>query len=122
MKKYSHIILLSVLISCATTKPPIGERPIPIPYVPYIVTWKCKPYEYGVISYKLQKSTNNKSWTTVTTIPPKNLPDSNIYTYTLPKTSTANYWRIYITMKKPPKIKQTDYITDSKYLPNTNAQ
>lgn len=115
MRKYA-IILLG-LISCKTTQPTqpvIAVRPVVT--TPYVATWVCK-HENFVISYKLQKNKTNGTagWTTIATFTPKN-KDSAVYTFTLPKTGIANYYRVSATMKKG------TYTTLSIFLSNTNLK
>lgn len=110
-------LLLIILISCKTVKPVIIDEARPSATNAYMTYWKSKGHEYGVVNYKIQRSRNNKTWTTLSTIPPKFLPDSNTYIFTLPKTSLSNYYRLIATM-----LNNKTFTLDTKYLSNTNAK
>lgn len=112
MKIYKYILLVLILISCTATKN-AEDRPDANP-TNYVVQWKSKGHEYGTVNYKIQRSRNNVSWSTLITVSPKFFPDSNIYTYTLPRTALSNYYRIIANM-----IKGAPFTLDTKYLPNT---
>ena len=82
-------------------------------YVPYVFTWKTGN-EFGVVNYKIQKSSNNKNWSTIGgAILPSLRPDSNIYQVNLPNTKIAYYYRLYITMVNG------SYNSDPVYLKTT---
>lgn len=116
MIKYISILL--IFFSCKTVQPIVNNAARSnIVAIPYVVTWVCKNEKF-VLNYKLQKNkTNNKSgWTTIGTVLPKNLPDSNKYTYILPKTSIANYYRVIANCTKG------TFNTTSIYLLNTTIK
>lgn len=114
-----RIVILLILISCKTTKQSETEilsRSTPVIAVPYVIKWIAKN-ETFVVSYRIQKSKNNKNWTTIgEAIKPVLTQDSSVYNITLPKTSIANYYRVLATMKKG------TFNTLSIYLINTNSK
>lgn len=114
-----YAIIFLILVSCKTAKPVVtnSARSNVVASVPYTATWICKN-EMFVVNYKLQKNkTNGKSgWVTIATFLPKNLLDSSKYTYALPKTSIANYYRVLANC-----VKGT-YTTLSIFLSNTNLK
>ena len=65
----------------------------PPTYVPYVIYFKTNA-EIGVVSYKIQRSTNNKTWSQIG-LPflPIQQRDSNWYQVILPNTKTAYYYR-----------------------------
>lgn len=131
MRKYLlHIGMLMFFMSCMASKPPVVVDPEPRPPIAlpkkYIVTWKSVGGEQGVVSYQVQKSKNNRSWTAIKPVVlPRFQNDSNVYHFLLPTTSVANYYKITATVKiKTQKgFKDTVYTAaPTRYLPNTNAK
>ena len=116
MIRLSIILFLAVLISCKsssviTTDDAAAKLNV---YNPLYLKLSCVSREPGVVSYTWQKSKNNRSWTTLTTMLPKLSPDSNIYYYQMPKTSVAWYYRVIANMKG-----KTPYTTASQYVKST---
>lgn len=128
-----RIVILLILYSCSaskTSKPMdnTSARPSVIVYTPYVATWICEN-ETFVQSYKLQKNRTQSvtGWSTIgQPILPKKLPNKNIYTLQLPKTSISNYYRVlatayvYDTIKK--KVVTGTFPTLSIFLSNTNLK
>lgn len=127
--KICAIILLG-LISCKTaqpTQPVVAGRGV-VATKPYVATWVCEN-ESWVQNYKLQKNKSNNAsgWTTIgIPIVPKYNTQKNTYTYTLPKTSIPNYYRVIATgtlydyIKK--KLVTVVFPTLSIFLSNTNLK
>lgn len=106
-------MILVSFVSCNVTKPPVNP-PDDVTAKVHTAIWKSKGNEYGVVSYTLQKSrTGKSSWADIISIPPKHLPDSNIYQYKIPKTVLSNYYRVYITMTKGTYTSKTQYLSNS---------
>lgn len=106
--RYVIIIILSLLIySCKTTKPPVPPVLRP-PVIDYVIRWKSNG-EMGVVNYMVQRSPTKSRWSTLATIMPRYLADSNWYSFTLPTTKTAYFYRILANMNKK-KTYQTNPI------------
>lgn len=110
------ILFLAVLISCKsssviTTDSAAAKLSV---YSPLYLKLSCVSREPGVVSYTWQRSKNNRSWNTLTSMQPKFAPDSNIYYYQMSKTNVAWYYRVVANMKG-----QTPYTTASQYIKST---
>lgn len=96
------ILFYSALSSCAQFGRVKATQPFA--YIPTIGR------ELGTVSYKVQQSTNNHNWTTITQILPRYLPDSNLYIIQLPNPTTSRYYRIIAVMQSSQYIGSTIYI------------
>lgn len=106
-------VILLILLSCKATQPTaIFQLRSSLTYTPYSINWVSKN-ELFVLNYKVQKSKNNKNWVTVATISPKSMSDSNVYSYSLQKTSVAYYYKVLANCTKG------TFNTASFFLANT---
>lgn len=104
------VIILSLLFSSCNAQRLSGRNSAG--YVPYTFNWKSNS-EFGVVSYKVQRSSNNRNWSTLTNILPKFKPDSNVYLINLPNTRSGYYYRIVAVMHS------SNYTANSIYLKTT---
>lgn len=105
--KITSIILTILFFSCSTTKPPppVYTTSASVTVQNNTATWITKN-EMFVTNYFVQQYIN-KNWVNIATIPPKNLQDSNVYKFILPK---YNYY--YRIMAATPK---KSYYTNYKF-------
>lgn len=105
--------ILLILLSCKAIQPSaIFQLRSSISYTPYKINWVSKN-ELFVINYRAQRSKNNKTWSTIATILPKSMSDSNAYSYPLAKTSASYYYRVLANCTKG------TFNTPSFFLTNT---
>lgn len=81
------------LISCKTSQIIVDDAKTSATYIPYSINFSAKNERF-VSSYKLMRSTNNRTWTTIATFAPKNSPDSSIYSFQLAKSTIGYFYRV----------------------------
>lgn len=116
----SLLILSIFFLSCKTLQlpfKPVSQKPSTTVY-PYIFKWVSVAYEPGVVSYKIQQSSDGRNWGTLNngTVFPKHLPDSNVYNFTLPTPRTSKFYRVNSQMVKQKGVNQTYYLSKSIYV------
>lgn len=108
-----------ILMSCMAVKPPVivDARPT-VTYIPYTIKWVLKGSEANILDYKVQRSTNNRTWKTIgNPVYPTHLPDSNVYRVQLPKTPTSYFYKIVVDFKKG-----SPFSSIAAHISNTNAK
>jgi hypothetical protein len=95
-----YFLLAILFYSCSVTKnpvtPPVIDTALVRPITQYYATFSAT--DKSVNMYQVRKSSNNRNWTLLTSILPKNTPDSSTYSFLLPATSTMYYYQILAVM------------------------
>lgn len=91
MRYLPHILFLLIFLSCKASQ---NNNDIVVDNAvntPYILNLKTVANEPGVTQYKIYQSSNNRTYSIISTFMPTHKPDSNNYVIQLPQFRTNQY-------------------------------